>query len=71
MSEQVEREVEEIRKNALSCGREITFTQAEAIRGRSIELQKEGRVQKIFATREKKKQINECWRIRKIEKRNT
>ena len=59
----VEQEIEIIMNNALACGKEITFTQASAIRRRSIKLMQESRTHPIINPKEKAKQIEECWKL--------
>jgi hypothetical protein len=62
-SKRVQEEIKQIMNNALACGREITFTQASAIRRRSIKLKQESKTHPTINHREKVKQIEECWRL--------
>ena len=62
--EKVEQEIELIIENARTFGRELTFTQASAIRYRSIKLKQESKTHPTDNPKEKIKQIEECWRQR-------
>lgn len=59
----VEQEIEIIINNALAHGRSITFTQASAIRRRSIKLRQESRTHPTINPKEKTKQIELCWKL--------
>ena len=61
--ERVEAEIEIIISNALTSGKEITFTQGSAIRRRSIKLMQESRSHPTTNLKEKARQINECWKL--------
>jgi hypothetical protein len=61
--EKVEQEIEEIMDNALAFGRELTFTQASAIRRRSIKLKQESKTHPTMNPKEKSRQIELCWRL--------
>jgi len=60
----VKEEIEQIINNALACGREITFTQASAIRRRSIKLMQESKTHPTLDPKEKAREIEECWKLR-------
>jgi len=62
-SKRVKEEIEQIMNNALAYGKEITFTQASAIRRRSIKLRQESKTHPTINPREKAKQIEECWQL--------
>ncbi|MHA2280129.1 MAG: hypothetical protein ACXAC5_04535 [Promethearchaeota archaeon] len=59
----VEQEIEIIMNNALAYGKTITFTQASAIRRRSIKLKQESRTHPTINPKEKARQIELCWKL--------
>lgn len=60
----VNKEIEQIMANALATGKEITFTQASAIRSRSIKLANEVDICQDITPEEKIRQIEYCWYLR-------
>lgn len=62
LNEKIQAEIETIMNNARASGREITVSQADAIRRRSYRLRKESEKHPIINPKTKARQIEECWK---------